>query len=222
MASICTCGHVGDGVETPHRDMIQPGHGKCTMDGCECVQFTYDGPVAEYTETKEEIWWRKITCPKCGVEKDDLEVMPETGDFGSIDDGLTVVCECGFEFKVVPPQEMKCIHCGESDYLGYEASIDVDLTLPVQMIPKDKVNDQEHIRERFWDQWSDGFDQTVSDAITADMKEFKIGEIPVCAGCGKYQTADGEAPKETVLSEVEPASPEHKCNCSHCKEGESK
>ena len=87
---MCTCGHVGDGLNTYHTDTVQPGHGKCKIDDCDCEKFTYDGIVVEWTETQEKIWWRKVKCPKCGEEKDDLEVMPETGDFGIIDEGLKV------------------------------------------------------------------------------------------------------------------------------------
>ena len=37
--SLCTCGHVGDGEDTPHRGLI--GHGACTVPGCSCLKFTW-------------------------------------------------------------------------------------------------------------------------------------------------------------------------------------
>lgn len=39
--SICSCGHLGDGVNSQHQDTFQAGHGRCRMPGCDCSRFTW-------------------------------------------------------------------------------------------------------------------------------------------------------------------------------------
>ena len=39
--SVCTCGHTGDGPNSQHADSISHGHGRCTVEGCDCEQFTW-------------------------------------------------------------------------------------------------------------------------------------------------------------------------------------
>jgi len=34
-ASICTCGHLGDGSDSGHEDLLQKGHGACHECGCQ-------------------------------------------------------------------------------------------------------------------------------------------------------------------------------------------
>lgn len=42
LKSVCTCGHIGDGPDSQHADStIAAGHGGCTVDGCDCEQFTW-------------------------------------------------------------------------------------------------------------------------------------------------------------------------------------
>jgi len=47
--SKCTCGHLGDGAPSDHLDHLQAGHGPCTVQGCECQQFSW----AAWTEDFE-------------------------------------------------------------------------------------------------------------------------------------------------------------------------
>ncbi len=39
--SLCTCGHTGDGPGSQHTDTLTPGHGRCTVRGCACRQFSW-------------------------------------------------------------------------------------------------------------------------------------------------------------------------------------
>ena len=43
-ASICTCGHTGDGAGSMHSDsgLLAPGHGVCVAPGCACLRFRWD------------------------------------------------------------------------------------------------------------------------------------------------------------------------------------
>jgi len=43
-ASVCACGHTGDGVGSMHSDsgLLSPGHGACMAQGCSCAQFRWD------------------------------------------------------------------------------------------------------------------------------------------------------------------------------------
>ncbi len=45
--SICECGHTGDGPRSDHAARFAEGHGRCTVTGCGCPQFTW----ARFTET---------------------------------------------------------------------------------------------------------------------------------------------------------------------------
>ena len=45
--SICTCGHTGDGPNSQHDDRYGIGHGACTVEGCNCKQFTWDRFIEE-------------------------------------------------------------------------------------------------------------------------------------------------------------------------------
>ena len=45
--SICTCGHTGDGPNSQHADRYGIGHGACTVEGCNCKQFTWDRFIEE-------------------------------------------------------------------------------------------------------------------------------------------------------------------------------
>lgn len=46
--SMCACGHTGDGGNSQHETGgFQQGHGACTVDGCHCIQFTWDGWLPE-------------------------------------------------------------------------------------------------------------------------------------------------------------------------------
>jgi hypothetical protein len=43
-ASICACGHTGDGERSQHSNsgLVAPGHGACIAQGCSCLQFRWD------------------------------------------------------------------------------------------------------------------------------------------------------------------------------------
>jgi hypothetical protein len=41
-ASVCKCGHTGDGPNSQHNNTTEAGHGMCLVDGCECMGFTWD------------------------------------------------------------------------------------------------------------------------------------------------------------------------------------
>jgi hypothetical protein len=43
-ASICACGHTGDGAGSMHSDsgLLAPGHGACVAPRCSCLQFRWD------------------------------------------------------------------------------------------------------------------------------------------------------------------------------------
>lgn len=43
-ASICACGHTGDGAGSMHSDsgLLAPGHGACVAPGCSCLRFRWD------------------------------------------------------------------------------------------------------------------------------------------------------------------------------------
>lgn len=45
--SVCVCGHTGDGFNSEHEDSIVGGHGSCTVEGCDCQQFTWGGFLEE-------------------------------------------------------------------------------------------------------------------------------------------------------------------------------
>ncbi len=40
-ASVCDCGHTGDGGNSQHQDTLQKGHGACLE--CDCAQFSWAG-----------------------------------------------------------------------------------------------------------------------------------------------------------------------------------
>lgn len=37
--SRCICGHTGDGANSDHKDMLNPGHGACRI--CKCPKFVW-------------------------------------------------------------------------------------------------------------------------------------------------------------------------------------
>jgi hypothetical protein len=39
--SVCVCGHIGGCLVSEHEDTIEPGHGRCKVKGCPCMQFTW-------------------------------------------------------------------------------------------------------------------------------------------------------------------------------------
>jgi len=43
-ASICTCGHTGDGAGSMHSNsgVFSPGHGACMAQRCACLRFRWD------------------------------------------------------------------------------------------------------------------------------------------------------------------------------------
>lgn len=43
-ASICACGHTGDGGGSQHSNsgLVAPGHGACIAQGCACLRFRWD------------------------------------------------------------------------------------------------------------------------------------------------------------------------------------
>jgi hypothetical protein len=42
-ASICACGHTGDGMHGEHGGgMFAPGHGACLVPGCSCFRFRWE------------------------------------------------------------------------------------------------------------------------------------------------------------------------------------
>jgi hypothetical protein len=43
-ASICACGHTGDGAGSMHSDsgLLAPGHGACVASRCSCLQFRWE------------------------------------------------------------------------------------------------------------------------------------------------------------------------------------
>jgi hypothetical protein len=49
--SVCVCGHSGDGPNSAHRANVgglADGHGACTADGCDCIQFSWAGWTLEF------------------------------------------------------------------------------------------------------------------------------------------------------------------------------
>jgi len=46
--SICRCGHTGDGDNSEHTDVGQPGHGGCRIHGCRCDCFVWNGFTPEF------------------------------------------------------------------------------------------------------------------------------------------------------------------------------
>jgi hypothetical protein len=42
-ASVCVCGHTGDGMNSHHgMGPVSPGHGPCRVEGCACVHFRWE------------------------------------------------------------------------------------------------------------------------------------------------------------------------------------
>ena len=43
-ASVCACGHTGDGEGSQHSSSgaFSSGHGACVVEGCSCLQFRWD------------------------------------------------------------------------------------------------------------------------------------------------------------------------------------
>jgi hypothetical protein len=43
-ASICACGHTGDGMYSQHSNhgAAQDGHGACIAEGCACLRFRWE------------------------------------------------------------------------------------------------------------------------------------------------------------------------------------
>ena len=42
-ASICQCGHTGDGANSEHHDAaFAPGHNYCRVPGCSCTRFRWE------------------------------------------------------------------------------------------------------------------------------------------------------------------------------------
>lgn len=54
-ASVCTCGHLGDGPNSQHHDTLAHGHGGCKVKGCKCGKFTWAGWKAEIKKLGEDI-----------------------------------------------------------------------------------------------------------------------------------------------------------------------
>lgn len=55
-ASVCKCGHTGDGPGSQHaaedvQGLAVEGHGRCTVDGCDCSRFTW----VDWSETGRTI-----------------------------------------------------------------------------------------------------------------------------------------------------------------------
>jgi hypothetical protein len=50
--SICYCGHTGGGGVSQHADRYEQGHGACKIEGCPCVQFTWEKWTPEYKRLK--------------------------------------------------------------------------------------------------------------------------------------------------------------------------
>jgi len=50
-ASVCVCGHTGDGIGSAHLDTaFAPGHAECTVPGCACLRFRWDRFRIPYME----------------------------------------------------------------------------------------------------------------------------------------------------------------------------
>lgn len=43
--SRCTCGHIGDKINSEHNDTMAYGHGDCQK--CDCLKFTWAGFIAD-------------------------------------------------------------------------------------------------------------------------------------------------------------------------------
>jgi len=43
--AVCRCGHLGDRDRSDHENTVQPGHGACVEEGCQCEKFTYMAPT---------------------------------------------------------------------------------------------------------------------------------------------------------------------------------
>lgn len=53
--SVCTCGHVGDGPHSQHRDCrSSAGHGACSVRGCSCRKFRWQSNLPEFAAFVEE------------------------------------------------------------------------------------------------------------------------------------------------------------------------
>ncbi len=50
--SVCTCGHLGDGLRSHHEDHYGAGHGHCTVLHCTCHKFTWAGFIDTHTTTQ--------------------------------------------------------------------------------------------------------------------------------------------------------------------------
>jgi len=58
--SICTCGHTGDGPDSDHSSSrLVLGHGRCTVPGCQCQQFTWRAWTPEFQEKINEAMEKK-------------------------------------------------------------------------------------------------------------------------------------------------------------------
>jgi len=51
--SICKCGHLGDGIQSDHEDLINVGHGKCKV--CDCKMFIWRGFTLSFSEVMDKI-----------------------------------------------------------------------------------------------------------------------------------------------------------------------
>ena len=50
-ASVCGCGHTGDGANSQHlNSAVSAGHGACVVKGCSCVHFRWDRFRLPYIE----------------------------------------------------------------------------------------------------------------------------------------------------------------------------
>jgi len=197
MVSMCSCGHLGDGESSQHLDTVQHGHGGCLVDGCSCEKFTYAGKVIVYTEEMEKVksFWRHVICPECGEKRSEIECMPGTSDFATIDEGLKVVCEkCQSTFYVTSSLK-RCIHCG-SEEIGRNAKIIVVFELDI-VKPEGEPTKQDFVD--VLSEWSHkDLAELIFDAIKGDDTSINMDKVNYCFDCDKYQTKDGKLPKSKV------------------------
>lgn len=87
-ASICTCGHTGDGARSQHldgweyADGVEEGHGKCAVDGCACEHFHWSAWTPAAKVTLDQAYVPETGSPELGPDPEPsypaAEVMEAT------------------------------------------------------------------------------------------------------------------------------------------------
>lgn len=154
--------------------------------------------ISEFEEEIINLPFRKriITCPKCKVT-----MIQQTPVDESVDDKMDISCShCGVGLHVISSQqEKKCVHCGERNHIGREGKFILDVELCVELSEGPFTLDR--FKQELYEQVQ--FNEIIEELIDTEQFIIKVDDVNKCTYCGKYQTADGEAPKEVTLSEIE-------------------